>query len=366
MSSDRFDQRRGKVRRILKRQQLDGLLVTHFPNVTYLTGFTGDDSYLVLHRQGQTLVTDSRYTTQLEDECPGLDLYVRRSSESMDKAVAKVVRRAKLGKLGIEANCIAVGFRDRLADHLKRTELVATSDLVEQLRMIKDSQEVAQIRRAVRVAERALEVVRASLRPDETEKQIAARLEYQMRLFGADASSFRPIVAVGPRAALPHASPGERTVGSSGVLLIDWGAELGGYKSDLTRVLLTDRIPPKLERIYRVVFTAQSKAIAAIRPGVTASEVDRVARAYIERAGYASRFGHGLGHGIGLEVHEAPRLGPDRPLVLKPGMVLTIEPGIYLPGFAGVRIEDDVLVTRSGHEVLSTLAKRLEEMVVRW
>ncbi len=365
MNTDRFAQRRNKVRRALKKQGIAGLLVSSFPNVTYLTGFTGDDSHLLIYPGGEILVTDSRYTTQLAEQCPGLDLYVRRSDQSMAEAAAKLIRRMKLGQVGIEADSMTVGHRDRLAADLPRTELVSTAGVVENLRMIKDREEIEQIRRAVRVAEKAFAVVWASLRPEDTEKAIAARLEHQMRLFGAEASSFRPIVAVGPRAALPHASPGEETVGSSNLLLIDWGAELGCYKSDLTRVLLTDRISPKLERIYRVVFRAQLKAIAAIRPGITVGQVDRTARAYIEKAGFGRKFGHGLGHGIGLEVHEAPRLGPNRTLVLQPGMVVTIEPGIYLPGFGGVRIEDDVLVTRSGHEVLSTVPKQIDEVVVR-
>lgn len=364
MGTDRFAQRRDKVRRALKKLGVHGLLVTSFPNVTYLTGFTGDDSHLLVRPDGQTLVTDSRYTTQLGDECPGLDLYVRRSAESMVSATAKLLRKAKLGRVGIEADSITVAYRQHLVASLPRTEIVATTGVIEDLRMVKDHKEVEQIRQAIRVAEKAFAVVRASLRPEDSEKAVAARLEYQMRLFGADASSFRPIVAVGPRAALPHASPGEGTVGSSGLLLVDWGAEVGCYKSDLTRVLLTDRIASKLKRIYRVVLNAQLKAIAAIRPGIPVHQVDRAARACIEKAGFGRWFGHGLGHGIGLEVHEAPRLGPKRSLVLQPGMVVTIEPGIYLPGFGGVRIEDDVLVTRSGHEVLSTVPKQLDEVVV--
>ena len=185
-----------------------------------------------------------------------------------------------------------------------------------------------------------------------------------MRLFGAKQSAFPTIVAVGPRAALPHATPTGRRVGASDFVLIDWGADEGLYKSDLTRVLVTGRISPKLERIYRVVLRAQLKAIAAIRPGVVAADVDGIARAVIGEAGFGRYFGHGLGHGLGLQVHEAPRLAASSRTVLKPGMVVTVEPGIYLPGWGGVRIEDDVLVTRAGHEVLTSVPKQLEDAVV--
>jgi Xaa-Pro aminopeptidase len=171
-------------------------------------------------------------------------------------------------------------------------------------------------------------------------------------------------VAVGPRAALPHATPTDRQIGSSDFVLIDWGADGGLYKSDLTRVLVTGRISPKLERIYRVVLKAQHKAIAGIRPGVAAEDVDRLAREVISQAGFGRYFGHGLGHGLGLDVHEAPRLGAKSRVVLKPGMVVTVEPGIYLPGWGGVRIEDDVLVTRTGHDVLTSVPKELEEAIV--
>jgi Xaa-Pro aminopeptidase len=207
-------------------------------------------------------------------------------------------------------------------------------------------------------------VIRASLRGDQTEKEVANELEYQARQFGAKGCSFPSIVAAGPRAALPHARPTEAKIGEHDFVLIDWGADGGLYKSDLTRVLVTGKIPPKLERIYRVVLTAQEQAIAAIRPGATAHDVDRVARDIIGKAGFKSNFGHGLGHGIGLDIHEAPRLGANQHLTLEPGMVVTVEPGVYLPGWGGVRIEDDVLVTKDGYEVLTGVSKRWEDAVV--
>lgn len=359
-----YDQRRERLRRAFAQSGADALLVTDFLNVSYLTGFTGDDSYLLVRRDGQVMISDGRYTTQLEEECPGLELYIRRTGVPIDQAAASVVRASRVRRLAIEGDSMTVACRDKLSSLLPRTEIHSTSGLVERLRRIKDKQEIRQIREAVHHAEKAFGVIRASLRPDWTEKRTADELEHQMRAFGARAAGFPSIVAVGARAALPHARPGQRRIGQAELLLLDWGADAGPYKSDLTRVLLPARISPKLERLYEVVLKAQLQAIAAIRPGIACSQVDRVARRVIEKAGLGRYFRHGLGHGLGIQVHEAPRLAPNAPGVLRPGMVVTVEPGVYLPGWGGIRIEDDVLVTRSGHEVLTSVPKRLEEVVI--
>jgi Xaa-Pro aminopeptidase len=353
-----------KLRRSLRKTGAEAILVTSFPNVTYLTGFTGDDSYLLVTDRDQILLSDMRYTTQLEEECPGIDLEIRPPGVTMLQRVSRVISRIGRRRIALEADCVSVAFRDKLAAELPQVHLCSTSGLVEELRQIKDRQEVQEIRRSVDLAQRAFAVVRAGLRPEQTEKSIAAELEYQIRRFGGRGCSFPSIVAVGPRAALPHATPTDRQVGESDFVLIDWGAFGGLYASDLTRVLATGRISPKLERIYRIVLTAQQRAIDAIRPGVQLSEVDAAARTVISKAGYGRQFGHGLGHGIGLQIHEAPRLAANQDQLLRAGMVITIEPGIYLPGWGGVRIEDDVLVTRTGHQVLSDLPKELENCVV--
>ena len=362
--ADRFLARRDKLRRELRSAGADALLVTNFINVTYLTGFTGDDSYLLVLKSGEVLLTDPRYTTQLEQECPGLELEVRQPGVAMIEAVERTVKRAKAVRLGIEGQSMTVSLRDQIAEKLPKIQIVPTRDLVEHLRIIKDKQEVEAIRQAIWYAQRAFGVLRASLRPERTEKEIADELEHQMRLYGAKSSSFTPIIAVGPRAALPHARPTDKRIGEADFVLVDWGADGGLYKSDLTRVLVTGKIPPKLERIYRVVLSAQQQAIDAIRPGITAHEVDNVAREIIGRAGFGRNFGHGLGHGIGLEIHEAPRLTAGQQLTLEPGMVVTVEPGIYLPGWGGVRIEDDVLVTRTGHEVLTSTPKQWDDALI--
>lgn len=340
------------------------MLVIGEPNVTYLTGFTGDSSFLLVTADTDIVLSDKRYTTQLAEECPDLRAEVRGPGSKMPELVEQVVKKAKCRTLAFEPHIMTVAFREALGEKLPKVEFVPTDGLVEQLRMIKDKDEITQIRQAVHCAERAFEVIRASLRPDQTEKQVADAIEQQIRLFGGECTSFPPIVAVGPRSALPHARPGPLRIGESPFVLIDWGAKLGGYASDLTRILVTGKISPKLRKIYGVVSKAQQRAIDAIRHGVSMKKVDAAAREFITKSGYGNQFGHGLGHGIGLEIHESPRLGPTEDEPLKAGMVITVEPGVYVPGWGGVRIEDDVLVTRSGAEVLTRCSKQLEAAMV--
>jgi Xaa-Pro aminopeptidase len=358
------NQRRDKLRKLLKRVDADSLLVTSFTNVTYLTGFTGDDSFLLVRQDGDTLISDMRYTTQLEQECPGLDLYIRAPGTKMHEVTAKIIEKAKIGRVGIEAESLSVGALGKFEQALPQTKFVPTSGYVESLRVVKDKDEVEAIRRAARYAERAFAAVVASLTPVMTEKEVSADLEHTARRFGAKGLSFTPIVAVGPRAALPHAPPSDSRLGESDFTLIDWGANEHLYMSDLTRVIATGKISSRLQKIYELVRRAQESAIDAIRPGKTCEEIDAVARGIIEEAGYGKQFGHGLGHGIGLNIHEAPRLAQNEKDQLKPGMVITVEPGIYFPEWGGVRIEDDVLVTRDGHEVLTNVSKDLEQLVI--
>ncbi len=360
---DRHLGRRDKLRRALKKTGADAILVTNFVNVTYLTGFTGDDSYLLVRLDGDVILSDFRYTTQLEEECPGLEMQIRRHSVTMPEWVAKVIKAGRVRRLALEADSVSWSLLNSINQKVDRVETVPTSGLVETLREVKDKQEIQDIRASIEAAEKAFGVLRATLRPEKTEMQVRDELEYQMRVFGGEDRGFPSIVAVGARAALPHAVPTEGRIESSSILLVDWGARRNLYRSDLTRVLITGKIPPKLERIYRVVLNAQLKAIDAIRPGVTGQEIDGIARGVIADAGFGRYFGHGLGHGIGLDIHELPRLATTSTTVLKPGMVTTVEPGIYIPGWGGVRIEDDILVTRDGHEVLTSVPKTLEEMV---
>jgi Xaa-Pro aminopeptidase len=342
---------------LLQREGVQAFLISNPVNVTYLTGFSGDSSCVVVARKHAILVSDERFTQQIEEECPDLETHIRPPSKNIHQAVIEVLGKLKARSVGYESGYVTVADLESLSGLAKTVQWKAGRDRVEKLRMIKDPAEVDQIREAIAIAERAFAMLRAMLRPDDTEKGLSDRLEYYIRRAGGRASSFPSIIAVGDRSALPHAPPTSRQVSEGGWLLVDWGASGRFYKSDLTRVLATRKISPKLKRVYEVVLNAQQRGLRAIRPGAKAHDIDAEARDVIEEAGFGQFFGHGLGHGIGLQVHEAPALRQKSEITLEAGMVVTVEPGIYLPGWGGVRIEDDVLVTPEGHEVLTTVDK---------
>ncbi len=355
-------QRRDRLIRQLPQEQVAGYLISSPVNVSYLTGFSGDSSVLILTGQRVLLVSDCRYTEQIEEECPGLETYIRPPSQKLPDAVAQALDKLALASVAFESNIVTVAELDRLRELAPALQWKPVADRVEVLRLVKDDSEIAQIREAIRIAENAYLAFRSLLRGSDTEKDLVDALEGYVRRAGGTATSFPPIVAVGERSALPHAPPTARTVDSGEMLLVDWGACGPFYKSDLTRTLATRNIPPKLEEVYGIVLGAQQRAIQAIRPGIQAQQIDAEARNHIGAAGYGPNFGHGLGHGFGLQIHEGPFLRPGSEVVLEPGMVCTIEPGIYLPGWGGVRIEDDVLVTPDGGEVLTHLPRTLETL----
>ncbi|WP_165229946.1 M24 family metallopeptidase [Aquisphaera insulae] len=360
----RIPQRREALRKKLVEGDLDALLVSSPTNVSYLSGFTGDSSVLLLGRDGgEVILSDGRFTTQLEQECPGLEAIIRPATQTMDQAIAEAARARGFRRLGFESAALSVAEFDKLREALPESPLRATAELVEDIRQIKDEAEIAAIREAIEFAEGAFKSLRGALTPEMTEKEAADRIEAEMRRLGATGASFPPIVAVGLRAALPHARPTAGTkIGDAPFVLIDWGATGRPYKSDLTRMIVTGKVTPEFETVYRTVLEAQERAIRSIRPGVRAHDVDAEARSVIEDAGFGRFFDHGLGHGVGMEIHEAPRLRRQSETVLQPGMVVTVEPGIYLPDWGGIRIEDDVLVTADGCEVLSRLPRGLDSV----
>lgn len=361
-----FARRRDALRRLLIDQALPALLVTEERNVAYLTGFTGDSSFLLITRDREIVLSDRRYEQQLQEECPGLEAAIRGPGQPMPAFTAATVTKLGLPAVGVEGESISYHLYEKLHEALPAGKLAITRGLVESLREIKDEAEVATIREAIRIAEQSLHVVRQGLDPGMSEKQVADELEYRIRREGGTSSAFPIIVGVGPRAALPHGRPTpEVKLGDADFVLIDWGARYAGYHSDLTRVLVTGKLSPQFEKVYGVVLAAQQAAIRAIHPGVLMKDVDAAARRVIAEAGYGEAFGHALGHGIGLAVHEQPRLGPDQARPLAAGMVVTVEPGVYLPGWGGVRIEDDVLVTSEGCELLTQWPKEWEACVVR-
>jgi Xaa-Pro aminopeptidase len=370
---DPYSLRREHVLRALRDEGVDGLLVTHPVNVTYLTGFSGDSSYLVLTPGKTALVSDGRFRQQIGEECPGLEMYMRQPSQTVADAAAKVLNQLSLRTVGFESGHLTVADLDLLRQAAASADWKPGRDRVERLRMVKDAGEIAQIREAIHIAERAFAMFRAMLRASDSEKELADAMELYVRRAGGQGTSFPPIVAVGPRAALPHAPPTTTKVAEHGLLLVDWGACGRFYKSDLTRILVTHNnsafpgrkaVDGKLQDVYAVVLEAQARAIQALHPGVAASAVDAVARGVISAAGYGDYFSHSLGHGIGLQIHEAPILKGGNDTLLQAGMVVTVEPGIYLPDWGGVRIEDDVLITQDGCEVLTSVPKELASSLV--
>jgi Xaa-Pro aminopeptidase len=310
------------------------------------------------------LLSDPRFDQQIGEECPGLATWIRQPGDQMWNVVCQQLSQRGLDRLVIESSHLSVDAFDQLCEQSGVSEIKKGTVQVEQLRVVKDADEIQLIRTAIRTAERVFASIRAQWDPRLTERDVADEIERLCRKLGGEGCSFPPIVAVGPRAALPHATPGQSLIGSSNFVLIDWGCRRDGYCSDLTRVLMNSTIPPKFSGVYETVLAAQRAAIESIKPGVLASEVDRVAREVIEGAGMGEQFTHGLGHGMGLDIHEAPRLGRNQEIPLQPGMVITVEPGIYFPQWGGVRIEDDVLVTDLGCEVLSTLPADLQSNCV--
>ena len=349
----RYISRCQKIQRSLSSKKADALLVTNPVNVRYLSGFTGGDGALLIRRDSVTLLSDGRFTLQIEEECPDIDdVYIRPTREAMATAIAKVYGKEKAGRLGVEAESLTLAENERLQEKLPKTEIVPTQGIVETLRQIKDRSEINAIRKAIDVAAEALTDTLLILHDDQTEIDFCNEIEYRMRLHGAEEKSFSTIAAAGPRAALPHAVPTSQRIDGQPMLLVDWGAVVDGYMSDLTRVIVFSPTK-KLRTVYETVLQAQLAAIAAVKPGKTGEEIDAAARSVIKDAGFGKHFNHGLGHSIGMEIHEDPRFKAGYNTELKPGMVLTVEPGIYLKGWGGVRIEDDILVTKTGCEVLS-------------
>lgn len=355
-----YEGRRGRLRRAIRKENCNAMLVSDASNVTYLTGFSGDSSYLWIDRDKEILISDGRFEEQIQEECPELEASIRHSTVTLAKATVKVIKKSKPSSLLLEAASLTKAAYDDFEKELAPVSVRPSLGLVERLRERKDKDEIRLIERAIAIAEQAFQEVRQRLTKDMSEKKVADDLEYAIRCAGGTGSSFRTIVGVGPRAALPHGIPSARKLGENPFVLIDWGAREGLYVSDLTRVLATGALPSKFERIYHVVLAAQQAAIHAIRPGALMSEIDAAARSVIAQAGFGKRFNHGLGHGFGLQVHESIRLARGQDRKLETGMVLTVEPGIYLPGWGGVRIEDDCLVTNRGCRVLSTLPRELD------
>ncbi len=352
------------LRARLKKTGIDALLVTNPRDIRYLTGFVGDDSWALIPLKGRKvyILSDFRFEEQIAKEAPHAVAIMRK--KGLAHELATWTDKLRIDKVGLQTGHVTLAQRKAIAAQLGARRLKAINDGLYGQRAVKNPDEVKAIRKALKIQQQAFEETRQFIRPGMSEYEIAAYLEYRMRTLGADGVSFPSIVAADANASLPHAIPGSRKVRPGGIILIDWGAKWGGYCSDLTRVLALGKIKPRLREIYQIVLDAQLAAIDAIAPGKRLKDIDKVARDVIDRAGYGDRFGHSLGHGLGLDIHELPTLASRSEGVLKPGHVVTVEPGIYLPGVGGVRIEDDVLVTERGRRVLSDLPKSLESAII--
>jgi Xaa-Pro aminopeptidase len=327
------------------------LLVTNAVNVRYLTGFESSNAALLVDPAGSAqLFTDFRYAEAAADVA-GVEAVP--TSRALVRDLAE-----RLGpKVAFEADSLSYSEYRLLARRARK--LIATSGLVEGLRAVKDDGELARVGRAARAADRAFEALSAETWVGRSERELAWRLHQLLHAHGADKPAFELVIATGPNGSQPHAAPGDAIVEVRSLVVADWGARLDGYCSDCTRTVATGAVPKELRRAYDVCLAAQLAAVEGIRPGMSGAEADRLARTVIEQAGFGERFGHGLGHGVGLEIHEAPRLAPESRDVLEPRNVVTIEPGIYLPGVGGVRIEDLAVVREHGVELLTSFPKAL-------
>ena len=343
------------VRERLQEKGLDALLVTSPFNRKYLSGFTGTSGYLLITMNKAILVTDFRYIDQANEQAQEYEI-VQHKAAILDEVGAQI-HRLNLHKIGFEKQFVSYS----LYEGLKKLsgEWVGVGGLIEEIRMIKSQDEIQIIKEACEIADKAFEHITKFIRPGVTERQVALELEFYMRKLGADSVSFDTIVASGERSALPHGVASSKVIQSGDLVTLDYGAYYKGYVSDITRTVAVGEPSEKLREIYNVVLQAQLAGVSKIKAGITGRQADEITRSLIRDAGYGDYFGHSTGHGIGLEVHEGPGLSSKSDIFLQPGMVVTVEPGIYISNLGGVRIEDDVVITEDGCEIITHSPKEL-------
>ncbi len=350
-----------KLRQEMQEQGLDALLIRSGPNRFYLSGFTGSAGALLITGEEALFITDFRYTQQAREQSPHFQV-VQFEVKLLD-TLAEIIGERKIEKIGFESMHETYHeVKENLKPKLPDVEWLPAKELVENLRLYKDEEELEKIKAAVDLTDGALEHIYSFIEPGLTEEEVALELELFMRRRGASGTAFSFIVASGHRGALPHGVAGPKKIQAGEALVIDMGARLNGYVSDLTRTVAVGPVSQKTRDIYNIVLRAQLTALENIKPGMTGKEADELARRVIEEAGYKDYFGHGLGHGLGIEVHEAPRLSPLGENVLEPGMVFSVEPGIYLPDEFGVRIEDVVVLEEDGVRILTGASKEFKEV----
>jgi Xaa-Pro aminopeptidase len=349
------------IRRAVARARVDVFVVMHPPNTFYLSGFSGSSGALLVGRGRPVLFTDGRYSTQAGQEARGVKIVIHR--EALLTAVGEYLRESKTRRIAFEPAHLTVAQFDAMRRAASKSlRWMPLPSAVEYLRAIKSVDELATMRRAARLVSRAFQEVLPLVKPGVRETELAAEVEYRMRRLGASGPSFETIIASGKRSALPHAQPTDKRLRKNELVVFDLGAILGHYCSDLTRTVFLGRAPSRIRNWYRAVGEAQAAAGEALRPGVTAGEVDAAARGVLKQFGLEQYFVHSLGHGLGLEIHEDPRLARGQERRIAPGNVVTLEPGVYVPEVGGIRIEDDVAVLSRSNEVLTDAHRELLEL----
>ncbi len=346
-----------KLRAMIAERRIDALLVTDIDNVFYLSGFTGSTAALVVTAQDSHILVDPRYSVQARAECPATQVHDY-TGKSTIAAAAELINELQPSTVGYESDNLTVSAFRALRKSVRRsTVLRTTRGMVEKLRRVKDEHELGLIRKAAGIVDRTYEHVLTEIRPGITEKDLALIIDSTMRRLGADKEGFDTIAASGPNSACPHASPTDAVLQNGQFVKMDFGARYQRYNSDITRTVFLGKPTAEHRKVYQTVLDAQLRAIEAIAPGKAGKDIDAIARDYIASQGYGDKFGHGLGHGLGIAVHDGPGLSTTSDIVLEPGMVMTVEPGIYIEGWGGVRIEDDVIVTESGVEIITSAPK---------
>lgn len=351
-----------RLQEFLKEKELDALLVSDGYNMRYVSGFRGATGYLFVSEGRRVLMTDSRYTTQAAQEAEGWEILEASAGRSYEAILCELIREEQARTLGFEDFHLIYAQARKLQKAAGEATWIALGDALNRLRILKTPEELEKIEKAEAIGDLAFSRILEDLRPGMTELQVAAKLDYYMKEAGASGNSFDTIAASGLHSAMPHAMPTEKRLEKGDFLTMDFGCVYDGYCSDMTRTVVIGKADQRQKEIYQTVLQAQEAALQAIRAGVTGAYADQVSRSLIEKAGYGAYFGHGLGHSVGLYIHEEPRLSPSCHEILEPSVTMTVEPGIYVPGFGGVRIEDLVVVTEDGCRNLTHSPKELLEL----
>ncbi|HOJ09118.1 MAG TPA: Xaa-Pro peptidase family protein [Clostridiales bacterium] len=355
---DRYTEKRlARIREKLDENKIDAILITKRENYIYLSGFTGTSAHLVITKKDAVLVTDFRYVEQASSQAPLFQIVRYKGDIALE--INNLLKSFGVSKLGFEAADVKYNKYVEFKEKFQTIELVPLNDIVESIRIIKDNRELGYIKKAVEIADEAFNHILSYIKPGVGETEIAAEMEYFMKRQGGEGPSFQTIVASGVRSAMPHGVASEKELEYGDVIVMDYGAIYNGYCSDITRTVFLGDADSKIKKVYEIVLQAQIEALNGAFKGKTGREIDEIAREVITRSGYGDNFGHGLGHGVGLEIHEEPRFAPAGDKIMENGMVVTVEPGIYIEGFGGVRIEDMIVINDDEPLILTKASKKL-------